>query len=65
MLLGFVSRLQRELPECEFIIPENRIFCVWNAGSKMASSLSPDKWISIAEYDEHGPAFYRKKCVAG
>lgn len=69
---GFPERLQMEIkglvpPEMREHVhvscPEDRDFSVWSGGAMLANlqTFNP-AWISLEEYEEHGPQIVHRKC---
>lgn len=72
LLSGFPERLQAEIQgllppntgECVHVIsPVDRDFSVWSGGAMLANLQSFNSaWISLEEYEEHGPHIVHRKC---
>eukprot|EP00066_Takifugu_rubripes_P027500 XP_011616766.1 PREDICTED: uncharacterized protein LOC101074536 isoform X1 [Takifugu rubripes] len=72
LLSGFPERLQAEIQgllppdmgECVHVIsPVDRDFSVWSGGAMLANLQSFNlAWISLEEYEEHGPHIVHRKC---
>ena len=63
MFPGIVTRLENDLKnlnktehEINLVAPEDRDFCVWKGGSKMAETVESRIWLSKTDYDEYGPS---------
>ena len=64
---GMSARVQKEvanLTNMKVKVKEPQKYAAWIGGSMMASTASfQEKWVSLQEYEESGPAVVRKKCI--
>jgi len=69
MFSGICDRMTKEIVavipptfKVHVIAPPDRRHSAWAGASIFAGALPLERWISMEEYNEHGPTIVHKKC---